>query len=62
MLAGPFLVICAEVGVVVAEVLLVVVAVVASSLLELVAEVHAGPVHQGYMIVHVCVVVVCSCV
>ena len=62
MVAGPFFMICAEVGVVVAEFLLVVVAVEASGLLEQVAEVHAGPVPQGYMFVQVCVLVVCKCV
>ena len=53
-LAGPFLVIRAEVVVEVAVVLLVV-AVVASGLLEQVAEVHADPVTHGYMFVQVCV-------
>ena len=38
------------------------VVVEASGLLGQVAEVHAGPVPQGYMVVHVCFVVVCSCV
>jgi hypothetical protein len=50
--AGPFLMICAEVGVEVADVFLGVV-VVASGRLVQVADVRADPITLGYLLVHV---------